>query len=78
MTKTALSKAKNGDRCMVLDVASEPAELKSRLYALGIIPGVAVHILRFAPLGDPMQLKVNGCFISIRRTEADIIAVEIQ
>ncbi|HJO12414.1 MAG: FeoA family protein [Gammaproteobacteria bacterium] len=78
MTKTALSEAKNGDRCMVLDVASKPAELKSRLYALGIIPGVTVHILRFAPLGDPMQLKVSGCFISIRRAEADIIAVEIQ
>ena len=78
MTKTTLSKAKDGDRCMVLNIAPEPVELKSRLYALGIIPGAAVQILRFAPLGDPMQLKVNGCFISIRKSEADAIAVEVQ
>jgi ferrous iron transport protein A len=78
MTETTLSKAKHGDHCIVLNIAPEPAELKSRLYALGIIPGADVQILRFAPLGDPMQLKVGGCFISIRKSEADTIAVEIQ
>ena len=52
--------------------------MRNRLYALGIIPGSAVEVLRFAPLGDPMQLKVSGSFISIRRAEAEIIQVEIQ
>ena len=78
MTETTLSKAKYVDRCIVLNIAPEHAELKSRLYALGIIPGADLRILRFAPLGDPMQLKVGGCFISIRKSEADTIAVEIQ
>lgn len=63
---------------MVLEIASEPAELRNRLYALGIIPGSAIEVLRFAPLGDPMQLKVSGSFISIRRREAEIIQVDIQ
>lgn len=30
------------------------------------------------PLGDPMQIKVGGSFVSIRRAEAEIISVEIQ
>ena len=78
MSQVHLSDAASGDRCLVLEIAPEPAELRSRLYALGIIPGSALKILRFAPMGDPMQVKVGGSFISIRKKEADIIKVEIQ
>lgn len=78
MQDTTLSTAKSGDRCLVLEIASEPAELKSRLYSLGIIPGSILELLRFAPLGDPMQVKVGGSFISIRKSEAAIITVDIQ
>ncbi|MCH2323440.1 MAG: ferrous iron transport protein A [Pseudomonadales bacterium] len=78
MNQTPLSAANSGDRCAVLKIASEPAELRSRLYALGIIPGSELEILRFAPLGDPIQVKVGGSFVSIRKAEADIIQVEIQ
>lgn len=78
MNPTSLSVAKTGSRCLVVEIASTPAELRSRLYALGIIPGSVLEILRFAPLGDPMQVKVGGSFISIRKAEANIITVEIQ
>ncbi len=78
MNSTVLSAAKRGDRCVVLDIAEQPRELRSRLYALGVIPGSALEILRLAPLGDPMQVKLGGSFISIRKSEADIISVEIQ
>ena len=37
-----------------------------------------LKLLRFAPLGDPMQVKVGGSFISIRKSEAAIITVDIQ
>ena len=78
MPGITLSTAKSGDRCVVLEIASEPAELKSRLYSLGIIPGSILKLLRFAPLGDPIQVKVGGSFISIRKSEAAIITVDIQ
>jgi ferrous iron transport protein A len=78
MSRTTLSSAKSGDRCVVLEIASDPPEMKSRLYALGIIPGSAIELLRFAPLGDPMQVKVGGSFVSIRKSEAKIITVDIQ
>ena len=78
MPCTTLSTAKSGDQCVVLEIASEPAELRSRLYSLGIIPGSILKLLRFAPLGDPIQVKVGGSFISIRKSEAAIITVDIQ
>ncbi len=78
MASTPLSSAKSGDRCIVLEIAAEPAELRSRLYSLGVIPGSLLELLRFAPLGDPMQVKVGGSFLSIRKAEAEIITVDIQ
>lgn len=78
MSQIALSKARAGDRCVVLEIAAEQLELKSRLYALGIIPGIALEILRFAPLGDPMQVKVGSSFVSIRKQEANAILVDTQ
>ena len=78
MSQTLLSTTVVGDRCIVIEIASEPAELRSRLYSLGVIPGSTLEILRFAPLGDPMQVKVGGSSISIRKAEANIIQVEIQ
>ena len=78
MNQNLLSQANSGDRCIVLEIAPEPAELRSRLYALGVIPGALLEILRFAPFGDPMQVKVGGSFISIRKAEAKIIQVTIE
>lgn len=78
MPSTILSNAKSGDRCIVLEIASDPPELRSRLYSLGVIPGSLLELLRFAPLGDPMQVKVGGSFISIRKSEAAIIKVDVQ
>ncbi len=78
MTQVYLADASSGDRCVVLEITSEPADLKSRLYALGVIPGSTLDILRFAPLGDPIQVKVRGSFISIRKSDAEVIRVKIQ
>ncbi len=78
MAQSTLSNASSGDRCVVVELASEPPELKSRLYALGIIPGSSFELLRFAPLRDPMQVKISGSFLSIRRTVPNIITGEKQ
>ncbi len=78
MPDTSLDMAAIGDQCIVLEISQEYSELRSRLYALGIIPGANLSILRLAPLGDPMQVKVGGSYISIRKSEAALITVEIQ
>ena len=77
MDRTTLSTLGHGDHCLVAEITSGHAELKSRLYALGIIPGSKIEILRFAPLGDPMQIKVGNSLISIRKSEAEVIEVEL-
>ena len=49
---------------------------RRRLMELGIIPGIEVEMLRIAPFGDPLELTVRGCNLSIRAAEAQQVQVE--
>lgn len=44
--------------------------LSHRLAELGFTPGQTVEVIRFAPLGDPMQIKIRGFRLALRRQEA--------
>jgi Fe2+ transport system protein FeoA len=46
-----------------------------RLMEMGLLPGTRVEVLRIAPLGDPIEVKVRGFALSIRRQEARGIEV---
>lgn len=63
-------------QCQVITAAEDNAEIQSRLYALGVYPGVKIEILRFAPTGDPIQIRVGSSLLSIRKNEANLISVE--
>ena len=51
-------------------------EYSRRLLMLGATPGVEFEVVRIAPLGDPIEIRVRGSFISVRRNEADLIDIE--
>ncbi|NNE68838.1 MAG: ferrous iron transport protein A [Rhodothermales bacterium] len=46
-----------------------------RLLELGLLPGTLVEVVRLAPLGDPMDLRVRGFHLSLRKQEAAQIVV---
>jgi ferrous iron transport protein A len=47
-----------------------------RLLELGLLPGTPVRVVRRAPLGDPIELRLRNYSLSIRREEAALIEVE--
>lgn len=47
-----------------------PAEVRRRLLEMGLTPGIMIRMVRFAPLGDPMDVEVRGYHLSLRRQEA--------
>ena len=47
-----------------------------RLREMGLLPGTPVMLIRTAPMGDPLEIKVRGYHLSLRRAEADAIVVE--
>jgi ferrous iron transport protein A len=54
------------------------AEGKGRLMELGVLVGTPIELIRFAPLGDPVEIKVRGYHLTLRRHEAEQILVSPQ
>ena len=70
-----LADIKPNERCRIVGAATGKRELQSRLYALGLYPGVVVDVLRQAPLGDPVQIRMGHSLLSIRKREAKLVEV---
>ena len=51
-------------------------ERTKRLREMGLLPGTKVKFLRWAPLGDPLEIELRGYRLSLRRHEAELIQVE--
>ena len=49
---------------------------KRKLASMGMLPGATFKVMRIAPLGDPIQIKVNGFELSLRRKELAALKLE--
>lgn len=49
-----------------------------RLREMGVLPGTRVTLVRTAPLGDPIEIKVRGYSLTLRKSEAEHVLVEPQ
>jgi ferrous iron transport protein A len=50
--------------------------LKRKLLDMGVLPGVVFKVVKLAPLGDPIEIKIKGYNLSLRKEEASQILVE--
>jgi ferrous iron transport protein A len=48
-----------------------------RLMEMGVVPGAPVRVIKFAPLGDPLEVRVRDYHLALRRGEAQTISVVI-
>jgi len=51
--------------------------MRRRLMDMGLVPGEAVQVVKVAPLGDPIEVTVKSYCLSLRKQEAEGIAVEV-
>jgi ferrous iron transport protein A len=70
-----LDQLRPGQRAVVRRVGGG-GPVRRRLMDMGIVNGVAIEVLRAAPLGDPMEYKVRGYHLSLRKSEACLIEVD--
>ena len=52
-----------------------PAESRPRLMEMGLLVGTTVELVRFAPLGDPVEINIRGYKLTLRKHEAEQIIV---
>ncbi len=67
-----LSRLAPGEYGHVLSLC-EGCEVRAHLLELGFTPGTEITIIRVAPLGDPLTIRLRGYQLSLRRREADAI-----
>ncbi|MCR4935962.1 MAG: ferrous iron transport protein A [Oscillospiraceae bacterium] len=70
-----LRDAKVGETVRVVRLQGAGA-VKRRIMDMGITRGVAVHVRKLAPLGDPIEVTVRDYELSIRKADAGMIEVE--
>ncbi len=64
-----------GKTSRVLEVKGE-TRISKRLMEMGIVPGVEVRVIKTAPFGDPMEIRLLGYSLAIRQNEAAAIEIE--
>lgn len=66
-----------GATATVAEIKVPPAS-RARLMEMGLLVGTKVELIRFAPLGDPVEIKVRGYNLTLRKSEAEQILVNTQ
>jgi ferrous iron transport protein A len=69
-----LSTLDPGAEVRVAAVSGEGA-VSRRLKEMGVVPGVKVRILKAAPFGDPIEVRLLGYNLALRRSEAALVEV---
>ncbi len=73
---STLDKMRVGDTVEITKINSE-GDIRYRLLDMGLVRGEKAEILRFAPLGDPIEVKIQGFHLTLRLEEAQSIEVKL-
>lgn len=65
-----------GDHARVAGFLEGGGAYRRKLLSFGLTPGAEISVTRLAPMGDPVEIRVRGCSLSLRRDEAAVLSVE--
>jgi ferrous iron transport protein A len=72
----SLDQLRAGQRASILTIAGSDA-IVQRLLEMGLFEGEEIEVVGFAPLGDPMEIRLRDYRLSLRRSEAARITVHV-
>lgn len=76
MQKT-LDQFKIGETGRIVNVTGE-GRLRRRLFDMGVTPGASVYLRKKAPLGDPLEITIRGYELTLRKSEAELVVLEME
>ncbi|MBO6262346.1 MAG: ferrous iron transport protein A [Bacilli bacterium] len=72
-----LDEFKVGETGLIKKVEGE-GRLRRRLFDMGVTPGAKVYLRKKAPLGDPLEVTIRGYELTLRKTEACLVTLEVE
>jgi ferrous iron transport protein A len=70
-----LDELKPGERARVRGCRGDGPAFQ-RLCEMGFVEGAPLRVVRFAPFGDPVEVEIRDCHLSLRKAEAAMVQVE--
>lgn len=61
----------------VVEALEGHGNIQHRLVDMGVVKGSHITVVKVAPLGDPVEVKVNGTALALRKNEAAMISVAV-
>ena len=74
--KKLLSEFSVGECGKIVSVSGE-GRIRRRLFDMGVTPGAELIMRKRAPLGDPIEITIRGYELTLRKTEAACVEVEL-
>jgi ferrous iron transport protein A len=65
-----------GDMGRIVGFDQSGKAYRKRLLAMGLTPGTEFSVTRFAPMGDPVEIKLRGFSLTLRKDEAAVLLIE--
>ena len=72
-----LDEFKIGETGLIKKVEGE-GRLRRRLFDMGVTPGATVYLRKKAPLGDPIEVTIRGYELTLRKSEACLVYLEVK
>ena len=72
-----LDEFKIGETGLIKKVEGE-GRLRRRLFDMGVTPGAKVYLRKKAPLGDPLEVTIRGYELTLRKSEAVLVILEVK
>ena len=72
-----LNEFKIGEKGTIKTVNGE-GKLRRRLFDMGATPGAKVELIKKAPLGDPLEVHIRNYVLTLRKSEASLIIMEVE
>lgn len=66
-----------GETGLIKKVEGE-GRLRRRLLDMGVTPNTTVYLRKKAPLGDPIEITIRGYELTLRKTEAQLVILEVE
>ena len=72
-----LDQFKIGETGLIKKVEGE-GRLRRRLFDMGVTPGATIYLRKKAPLGDPLEVTIRGYELTLRKSEANLVILEVE
>ena len=67
---------KEGETGIVASLSKDNKGYRKKLLAMGLTPGTKFSVIRFAPMGDPVEISLRGFALSLRKDEAATMSIK--